>query len=230
LKPEGILSHSLKTLSKAPWHFFWLQFPAATIELVEKPTTAWLETHPVLTLLICLPYFFTVSILSTALTFSSVLVVNRNENPTFLGAFQTIKQHSRALVLAALLVGTVCALGMIALVIPGLYFTAVYLFVPHLILSDGKNPVMVYLHRSKLITKKVMLKTFSIVVSVFLASLVVFFAGETLGTWMGGLAHSDSIRSLLLAAVKMSLAMLTGAVIDVGICYYFLRLQKESHP
>ena len=88
--------------------------------------------------LFCFPYLFLASALSSAATYALLTQADISA----LKAFGSALSRWKLLFPAALLAGVVSLLGLAALILPGIYFLAVYLFVPYVIMEEANQPVV----------------------------------------------------------------------------------------
>lgn len=225
------ISHSTVTLLlKHPVHFLLIQLPAGLTEPLEVLTTTFQREHDYLAPLLILPVFFVLSIFTSAATFASVLRNSQSKPLSLKETFDTVVSHGKPLLLAAMLVGSLSALGMMAYVIPALLIITVYLFVPHLILSKGGLAVTAYLNQSKDLTtqsRRRFLFSFGIVFCAFLISL----ASDLLGKYLGQqFLEPDNVVLFKMASwigIRMLLTMFLGSIIDVWISFYFLEVRDK---
>lgn len=217
-----------QTFAANPWQFFWLQLPVGSVEILERCLTTFEEKGTRWGIFVLLPYFMIASALATSATFSFILQKRQGRVPTLWTVWNAIAAKLPLLIPAALLVGLVCGLGIIALILPGLYFMTLYLFVPHLIVYEERSPLMTHLYKSTHLAKAQLKKTFSVVLVISFLSLFVFFGGETIGTWLGGVSTNGLIQNTLLVSIKALFAMLAGVFIDIFTSEYFLKLREAK--
>jgi hypothetical protein len=193
---------------------------------VEKSLTPVTEKYPLVALVVILPLVWLLSALSIALTFAIVRRLRRGDGIGLGVVLSDLKPRLMRLLAASFLNGMVVLCGLL-LVLPGIYFMTIYLFVPQLVMTLPVYPASTYLHLSKNLVRTHFWSTLSVVLLLFLSDLGLYVVGETLGTWIGGWAENDAARDGLLIGTKMVLSLLTSAGINVGISYFFLELQEE---
>ncbi|MCX6101800.1 MAG: hypothetical protein NT000_00870, partial [Proteobacteria bacterium] len=131
-----------------------LQSPMGLLVLLQIFLSPKLENHAWIAIGILLPLFSIGSSLCTAATF--VLIEQKpSQGLAFLPiVFKEVFTRLIPLVLSSLTVSIFFGLGFAALIIPGIYFLAIYFFVPFLVMIQSRQPVANYLFQSKqLITR-----------------------------------------------------------------------------
>jgi hypothetical protein len=218
----GILARDFRFL-------FACQLPVGFVEILQQllgvhdsVQASWVAT------LIVLPVFFMASFFSSAMTFISVRLRLAEHMPsrTLLG--EGIAGFAKPLVLASLVVGTLIGLGLAAIILPGLVFMALCLFVPHLIISDPPASIPVYLYRSRKLAMMRPWMTICIVSVFFIMSTGLFLLGESTGTAFGIITGSFYLRQAVLVGVRMFFTMAGGMLMDVFVSVYFLRLRAYA--
>jgi hypothetical protein len=198
------------------------QIPLGLLVLLQRFLDPFLETHPIVAVLILLPLFSIGSSLGTAFNYLLITLPDERNFSTFLKALRSLdKRKMTTLTLASLMVAIFFSLGLAAFVLPGLYFMALYFFVPILVISNPKQPVAQYLYSSKkLVTRsrKTFFATFAIVLATFLMELPISFFVNRLSELFGYAPLFDIAFSVCL-----------GGWVDVFICFYFLTLKQEGN-
>lgn len=225
----AVFLKTIKSLQTQPVLFLCLQLPSASTEVIETHLSgASIETSP-FQALIWIPFFFFMSTLTTTLTYFAMVGVRDGREFSMSDFVKVLQEKWLVLLAAALLVGVICLAGFLALVLPGIYFTAMYLFVPQIVMDEANHKVMVSLNRSKALFKQAKLKTIFVVSIIFLSSIAVYFAGETIGTWLGGvLTHEGTFRTFTLILVKVLISLPVGALLDVFSSHYYWSLKGAT--
>jgi len=218
-----ICRESGRAIRKAPWHFLLLQAPEAGFDIVEKTLTPLSESSPFLALLIILPLVWLLSALSISLTFASVQRMRKRQAPDWKKSVKDVRKHLGQILPASFLVGIVVLCGLL-LLIPGIYFMAIYLFVPQIAMTYPKYPATTYLSISKAKVQPHLWTTCGLVTAIFIVDFLVYLFGETLGTWAGGMTLSPLGQNAILLSTKITLSLITSAAINLGVSYYYLEL------
>lgn len=210
------------SLARRPFHFLALQIPAALGEPLQRTLEVEWRDSPALVALVCLPYFFVTFLWCSAATYASVTA---SEPLSLRAAWGRALRAGKTLVPAALVVGLVSVLGLVALVFPAFYFTAIYLFVPHSIIDDPAAPLMTQLHRSSRLAHRSLWRILIAVFFVFVLFLWSYLAAQALEGAMAQSALSPMQRGLWVGGFQALLATALGAMVDVWICHYYLALR-----
>lgn len=169
--------------------------------------------------------------LSSAALFKSVSDTYLNRETTVGGAYRLVLRRLLALVVAAILVGLVVAVGYLLCVVPGVIFSLWFALTAPAIVLEGIGPIA-GMKRSKDLAKGNLGKIFLVLLVVFLITFVlgqVFnLAGGLVRQWLaaynelvGLFAHQ--VLSFIAQIFAMPLA--SGATI---LIYYDLRIRKEA--
>ncbi len=212
-----------KTLSFAkqnPLLLFLIQIPVGLLGVLQSLLEPYLEWHPVVALIILLPLFSMGSSLSTALTFLVVQTRNSDTHSNFSHDWKRLTDRFTSLAGSSFIVALFFGLGLAALILPGFYFLAIYIFVPILAVSAPPQPISQYLYKSKkMITqsRKILFTTIGLVTLSFLAELPLSLIANFLSSFFGGALIIDAAATMML-----------GALLDCFIVFYFLNLQSKG--
>ncbi|MCB0403475.1 MAG: hypothetical protein KDD51_01720 [Bdellovibrionales bacterium] len=215
---------AIQNLRKNFWPLLWVQLPAASINPLQDLCEAWTDANPFWGALIFIPYLFLTSYLSSAGTF---WVLEKQTN--WKAALGTAFGQWRSLFAASLATGLIILLGFAAILLPGIFFAAIYLFVPYLIMEESGLPLSVYMHRSKKLAQRHLLKTCGLVVGIIAIMTWSYFLGAALGkllfpSTLGVMVHRGGIL-----LIHLVLAIVLGAVIDVFVCHYYFDLRRKAN-
>lgn len=229
-----------------------LQAPAASMDLWQF-TTEKVASNDWIAIGLCFPYFSVVSVISFAATYLWIRSDDKNLKGAFKSAFSQIGRlvFSRVLVdaitllcLGAFLVPAIYAgsqvistfdfwslpsflAGIIALAcaLPGLYYTAIYFYVPAEVLEDPKAPVLACFTRSKRLALKHLTNTAGIVVLLFLFGLFQYACLSGLGSFVAS-GFSKTTAEWVSLGFQTIGALILGALVDVWIAYYYIDKRK----
>jgi hypothetical protein len=229
LEPQSVLLKVRKALRLAPLSLLAFQLPGAIADAVlpalgldeTKATPRTLPIYVGITFLV-----FILSVLSTAATFALLQQIERGETPRLTGALQNLVLHLKPLIFASLLIGLLLGICMLDpwLIIPGLVFWTLYLFVPMLILSEGPLPLMTYFNRSTKLARAHFGKTFAIVLILFAITLGTIILDRAIEGWRER-AFPD--LPLLAAGLKGLFSLSIETLSTVWVCYFFLKLLNK---
>lgn len=214
-------------IKKHPGYWLALQFPLGLLPLVDEfipddLPNIWVQAT--LLLGIFLPLFILLSTLATAFTFSAIL--HHADKPSIAAVVKRVLPHTLKLFGASFLAGLLTIMGL-SLILPGIYFGAIFLFVTHTVIQDPSAPISVYLTRSKKVAKKSLGLSIAVAVCLFASDFITALGGELMGQMISAAVHLP-LSLVLTFSAKMFLSMVVGATINVWVSLYFLRLQEES--
>lgn len=228
----SLLSQITKALLGHPIHFITLQTLAASTEILEWFLTPQLEKNGWMAIALLLLWFCIASVLSSALTFASVMQTESKgaQFPLLSVSISRVREKITILIPAAFLVGVVCVLGFAAMLLPGIYFATLYLFVTPLIMIEPKTNLTVYLHRSSQLSKKNLMRNLTLVATMLVLALGGYLSGTTLSSAAVGITTNTILQVVIHILIRVLFSACLGAFIDVSICYYFLDLRRlEAH-
>ncbi len=222
------IAKSGRSLLAHPFHFLGLQIPAASYLVVEYFLRDALGNETIATLA-GTPYLFIASTFSTAATFASVAFTPEGTLSALQSTCNRVRAQWKILALASLVIGFITLVGMLALLLPGLYFAALYLFVPHLILSEPGQNLWAYLDRSKRLSRPRIFLHIGVVLFTLILMVWVYVVGDMSTSLFGSELASSSIAIGLSLVVQMFLSMVVGCLVDVWLSHYFLELKGASN-
>ena len=202
----------------APLHFLVLQIPEVSVEAIYAFFPNLREAPLPLIAAVLFPYLAITSFLSSALTFASLRQARAGGNPSLGNSINLVISKSKILFPTSLLTGVILLLGMVALLLPFLYFMALYLFVPFLVMTEGPLPWSVYLHKSKVLAKRRFWSCLALVLLMLAVSFGSDAACNELREW---------IPSYGLVALKLMVSLVTSAVLGVWTGLFFLEMQEQ---
>jgi len=215
-----ILKLALKALRTNFLPLFLIQLPVGLLVILQNCLEPHFESNPLIALIILLPLFSFVSSLCTALTFIAVQSLQTYPKLNFKILKQLSAQTLTKLTATSFLVAIFFGLGLAALVIPGIYFTAIYLFVPILVVLNPSQKAFQYLFESKkLVTqnKKILFSTLLIGLVSFLIEIPLSQAVRLIGENLGASLLIDSF-----------LTMISGVFFDCFVIFYFQTLKRKE--
>lgn len=218
-----IIRSVLQSLREHPWSLLLVQLPAASINPIQDLGETWLEAHPILGVILCLPYLFLTSFVSSGGTLQVV-----RDGSSGKKALTTAFARWRLLLPAGVIAGSLILLGLVAVVIPGIYFASIYLFLPYLIMEEADQPLTVYMYRSKQLAKTQFKTTILVVVSVLFIMTWSFLFGDWFATLIAGNTMGAFGQKCIQILTHLVLAIFVGTVVDVWISHYFLRLRGKA--
>jgi hypothetical protein len=227
---SSLFAQTFKTFRLAPWHFLLLQFPEAAADLLERLSPGRAEEHLALKIILLFPSFCIASTLASSLTFASVLDLSKNVPLSIGSSLRSVGEKWKTLIPTSVLLGIIILLGFLALILPGLYFMAAFLFVPQLIVTEPKLPWSVYFFKSKKLAKKAFLKTFFAVTIFFIANVAGYFIGELGEGAVASLTGNTGVQVGLSVCLGIVLSVFTGAFVNLWISYFFLTLTEKNTP
>jgi len=203
----------------APIHFLILQIPEVSVEAIYALFPSIREAPLPLILAVLFPYLSIVSFLSTAATFVSLESAKTGRPVTLNGSAVIVMERLGKLLPVALLTGLILLLGMVALVLPFLYFMALYLFVPFVVMTEGEHPWSVYLHKSKVIAKRHFWSCLFLVILMLIVSF---------GTDAASNELVNLIPTPALVALKLLASLFTSAILGIWNGLFFLEIKEPA--
>lgn len=110
------------------------------------------------------------------------------------------------------------------IILPGIYFSALFLFVPYLVLLEPGAKPFSYLHRSRLLASKRLGLSLFIATGILVLDLAQLFVGGAMSLQISaatGFAAAGHLCDALLAGI-------VGAGVNIGVIHYFNRLREAS--
>jgi hypothetical protein len=206
----------------APLSFLLIQIPVGGVEVLETLFSTQLESNILLVLLVILPASLIAQPLSSSLTFVALRSLQEKKPIRWPDCFRPVVGKLTPLVVATFLSETVSGMGMLTF-FPGVYFTAMYLFIPQLVISEPELPWSVYLLRSKKLAQRTWGKA-------LLTTLVLILLGASsyLGVETGRRPPLWTAGVLWVLLIKVFVSMLAAALVDIWISHYFLLAKSQS--
>lgn len=226
---KSLFQFTARHFREAPTHFILLQTLNGLSGLVAKALESRFENSPLLAGALFFPIFCIASTLTCALTFISVNERENGRRVNLTECFELLKPRLKSLVGASLALGFLFVLGLAALILPALYFMAIYLFVPLLLVSNSQMTLSPALYRSsKMIKNHRGTAAFTVFV-ILLVGVLTFLVSYSLGRFAGGITSIEALRFWVSAGIDAFLTMLTGAMIDLWIAGFFMKVQKSQN-
>lgn len=220
------MKDSLRTYRSLPFLLTFIQLPEAAVE----PLSNWLmptgDPNLLLIGLVLFPFLCFASFLSSSLTFLVVSQTRAGRRPRLMALLAELATHAGTLIPVSLLTGLITVLGL-PLILPFLYFLAVYLFVPMLVLSEPRQPWSLYLSKSKALSKKRFWFSLGAILIMLLVQIGIGAGVPELERFFPG---SVSVAEPALAILQGIATLMSSALMSLWISYYFLRLRtiKET--
>ena len=187
-KAESPLRATFRLLAAFPCSLLFLQLPTGFLELVGGALSMRHEESMVVASALFFPYNVA-SAISCALTFVFVHEIAAGRPASWRFAYAQITTRLGRLVPVAFLATLLCLVGMVALIVPALYFMTVFFFFPQVVASEPWLPWTVYLNRSKRIAKQAFWKTLAAVLCFLVIEIGLERISGTLGSWWGIETH-----------------------------------------
>ena len=227
-----MLRNTWNTLSSHPIHFFLLQIPLGVIPLLDEALpqdSSQTLFKVVMALLVFFPLFVGCSVVAIAATFQSVLrSIDHLPLSFFLSYKATFSRFSK-LFPASLIAMGLALLGFPTIVLL-IYFSAIYLFVPHFVMLDGSCSWSVYLARSKNLVKTRFWVVILVAIFLLLLEPLLMIGGHYLGGLLPGLSSFAPLQDCLQYLLKGFLSMVAGLMVNVALSHFFLHLRTgQSH-
>lgn len=224
--PSSPFKSTLHTLKLAPVFLLLLQIPQATLDCIVTFLSVDQRTFIEKALIISVQLI--VAQVVAALSFAAVRMIKNGKKPNFKQIVFEFRDRAWLLLAAGLIVGGICALGFMALIVPGFIFMALYVFVPYFLLEE-KIPVFAALRRSMMLARDNFWMTFFLVMAFGImqllnSSLWDYFIGSQLhvtGDW--------TPMVLPFLAMKFITILVINAFSETYMPYFFYsRTQNEN--
>lgn len=230
-----LLKQALKIYFKAPFIFLSLQLPGTLPNLMERFMPKGYTEAPFYSLLPYLVPYFVIAAIGTFWSSAAMYIVTRqvmNGNVSIKAAIGSVNSKLHKLIPAALIAGVTILVGFNAFIIPGLILTAIYLFIPQLIIDEPPSQVMIYFNRSQKLSRVHLLKTVTIVLITAFLNLITYagsqfiepLVSEKLLSWFGIEVYGAIISGVLLTISLIAF----DAFLDVLVSCYYLELRNET--
>ena len=164
-----------------------------------------------------------------ALTYVSVRDSRYGEAPTLARSWNEVSRKIFPLLNAYILAGIVIALGFLSLILPGIYYLALYLFVPLVVIDEPRLPLSVYLLRSKKLAKASLKRTLALTLLLLFFGLFLAVLEGVLNEITGQLFASIFLRNVTFLTANLFLSLVAGATMSVGVSHYYLTLKPNTH-
>ncbi|MFM8316064.1 MAG: hypothetical protein ACKOA8_17435 [Deltaproteobacteria bacterium] len=198
-----------------------LQLPLGILVVGQRFLDSYLETHPILAVLLLLPLFSVGSSLSSALTFLYLQTPSPRKLSIFAHLLKDSSQKLKYLVPTSLCVAVFFGLGLAAFILPGLYFISLYFFVPFLVVQEPIQPIANYLFASKSMvtqSRKTFWTTAGLALTTLFMELPLSFLVDYLSNLIGQPAFCDMLISMMFASF-----------LDIMVSVYFLSLSSKGN-
>lgn len=186
------------------------------------------EKNPILLVALFFPPYVITTTLSSALTFFIIRDLRLGKKPTFRNALEGVKPHLSQLIICSLVLGMIYILGFCAFVVPVVYFMAIYLFVPFVILTEPKAPFSAALYRSTQLAKTRLGLTILTVIGVLAIGLLTFALSRWVTDKLNQAISSEEIQLVLSFCIDFILTIATGSWIDSWVSHYYLNLKEGA--
>jgi hypothetical protein len=227
---------ALKLYFKNPLPYIALQLPQVIPEVLERFLLPGAQNTPTLALLPkIVPYFMVTAIAtfwSSAAIFVAAEMSARGVQPSLKETAHRVNQRLSHLIPAGLLAGVTVLVGYYAYFIPGIILTALYLFVPQLIMDGEPNQVMVYFNRSWKLTSRHFLQTLGVVIVTTSFSVLLYVGSQLTEARVSSLVTpvvtSEVIAPLIAALPMVVISLVIGSLLDVWVASYYLEMRDRS--
>lgn len=171
------------------------------------------EMPPYYTLALLFPLTWLFTAIGTAATCIFLRARRRGQPASVSDAYRVVFRRMTPLILTSMVVALVVMIGLIA-ILPGIYFLAVYLFVPCLV-AERERPgtLFVYLAESKRIAR-------SSLIPLLILALVVLVLGIGLGE------AQERLGSL---PAKLLVSLVLSATMNTFLCLTYFHLEEKTH-
>ena len=220
-----VILKSIRSFQRQPLSLLLLQLPAALAavlnEAIPAQTASTLEVA--IALAIILPLLVGVTTFSTAATY--VHIKAESASPSLRDSFSFTLKSARQWLPASFVVSVLVLLGL-PLVVVGIYFSAIYLFVPHEVIDEPGRPISLYLNRSKKLAKLALMTTLVVATLLLVIDFGLFIGAEQITeTWIAGLSPRWK-QLVALLSFKALLSLGVGAIVNVGLSHLYLSLKE----
>jgi hypothetical protein len=219
---DNLFSKSAHTLKFAPFYFLLLQLPQGAIDGVSTFLTVDNKSFLEKAGIVAVQLLFSAYI--SAFSFLSVNETLENKKPRFFGIWKKIQPRFLALTGAALVVGILCAMGFMAMIVPGFILVTLYFFTPYFLLSED-IPVFIAMRRSFLLSKKFFVGSFF---RVCFFGLLHFGSVSFWDFFIGRILHDTGEigpEVLYFLVPKIFCTMVFGVLSEVYMAHYFYRIK-----
>lgn len=230
---KNFIQKVVSSLLAFPSLLILAQLPEALLAIPQKFLESITEDQPVLRVLIFLPIFCVSSTLSNSLSFLLVLQHAENKRPSLPNAFSILKNRLPQVLLAYLVILAffiLAAMGLYLLILPALYFMAIYQFTPYLILTSEKMPLFAVLHRSQKMVRSSwmrLLNAMCLILSSIAMGIATYFAGQQLGELSTALTTNTLLQGVSSTTIDIFFSIIGGSIVSVVISHFFLNLRAQ---
>lgn len=208
-----LLKTSARLLFLFPFQLFVLQscdlLSEGLLAAVQEPTrNIWLYAA------IVFPPLWFMTVFSTALTFDFLRQHFEGAKPSVLTAYRNLARKLPQMLKAEGIVGLAVILGL-NLILPGLYFMTLYLFVPCLVMTRPKMPTFSYLSEASDMTRGYFWKLLCLSIVILILSLGL---NEIQAQWL-----SWAGKGFLQVAVALGISLVLGAAVNtfLTVCFFW---------
>lgn len=216
-----LLRETFQTLRKHAFPLFFLQFfdgiSETAVFLLGEPTDGSARLY----VAVVFPVIWLMNSLGTAATFSFFRQARNEGYSTAALALKNVSEKFWPLIQAEAIVGCAVLLG-IFLILPGIYFLAIYLFVPFLVIERPRQAIFSYLAESQVLARRALWPLIALSVFLLLVGL--------------GLEEVQSQATHLMGAstpwaafpIRLFVSMVLNMGINVFICHCFVHLAENT--
>jgi hypothetical protein len=208
-----------------------LQIPKAGCDVLDKVfmpdrPTSWIQIVIMILYLAAM-----IMIAQTTLCAIYLLVedVNEGRSPSLPRALRRLTGSFRTLLPAVLLLAVLVMIGFAALVVPALYFTAVYLYVPPLAVLYPDRSVASLFYLSSRVARKYLGLTLTFVFIDLSISCALYFEEDILKSVTRLLGFAVPPAFIWGVAAQVGLSLVFGSLLDVALaqCFYQIKLKEN---
>lgn len=212
---------TFRTLKRYPFSFFFLQFfdgiSESVLFFLGEPT----DGSSILYIATVFPLTWFMTCFGTAATFNFFQQIQSGAEPRKSDAISAVFKKWKPLVLSEAIVAIAVLIG-IFLIVPAIYFLAVYLFVPCVVMSRQRLPVFGYLSESQAIARNSMGGLLALACVV----LVLGLGLSEIQSLVTSALHIEAVWALFLINIVLSMAL--NMTLNTFICHCFVQLAGNS--
>ncbi len=201
-----VIAEAFRILLKRPLLLLALQWPDLLSEMLISFTRPY-DYLPWVNMLVVFPLTWLLTVISTAATFA---FFRSQGQASFTSCFKQVALRIQPLMLTGLITGVAVALGLL-IILPAIYFVAIYLFVPCVVLARPQMNVFEALAHSTRLTRKA-------IWSVLAFAVVVIVWGLLMGQVESALEAQglgQEVSYLIKAVIALSLSAWVNSIISL---------------
>lgn len=214
------LKKAFQVFISAPLLFLIIQIPETSVDILGRILPLFIGKSPYMLALSLFPYFCIASFVSLSATFLAVT----HPRSSLRNLITQIGHHFSVLAATSILTGALVFMGFIAFILPGFYLMALYIYVPILVLSPPRQPWSSYLQESKVLAKRHLRSTLTIVLLVMGLGLFLELGLNVPDSFLDPWNHS----LVMIYVFKLFISSVLGALAAVWIAVYIKEIQGST--